>query len=346
MFHGIPGSGKSTAAAEQFGDLVIVNRDAIRTELFGEDYHNGNFPKKAEKQVTRVRDERIIAELLAGRDVVSDDTNLGLPNVTKMVAMAHNHGAEVVHINIDVPVEVAKERNAARDRVVPGFVIDEMAEMAYTHDRSHLRNITSRAGRDKSGNPAVMVWRERDASHPAERELAEFNAALPVHPTPAPRDAIVFDMDGTLADVSVLVEKYLWGRDRNFHQFHTDSEFSPAHQWVVDAARKAAEDGYAVVVLTARQAVYVGPTKRWLIANGVPANALFMRGHDDFRPDYEAKKDIVADIERAGYNIVHAYDDNPQVLRLWAELGVPTTIVENPQWADARAGDISGGGVK
>ncbi|MER6526110.1 hypothetical protein [Streptomyces sp. NPDC001508] len=43
------------------------------------------------------------------------------------------------------------------------------------------------------------------------------------------------------------------------------------------------------------------------------------------------KRDILRQL-RALYRPVHAWDDNPDVLQLWKEVGVPTTIV--PGWDD------------
>lgn len=338
LCHGIPGSGKTTRALAERPDAVRVNRNDIRTEVAGARYHTGKPDHKVESKVTVIARDRIIEALSAGRDVVCDDTNLNSRRILPMLELAYlRFGAEVEHIMVDVPVAVAKERNAARGkaggREVPEFVIDRMAADAYGFD-GHLRTFRSRVGRNKHGERVVMLWKDRDHSNPFEVQLAEFNDAIAPREFASadPIDAVVFDMDGTLADVSELVEKHMRGNKRNFHAFHTESEFSPAHEWVAEAARECAAKGYAVLVVTARQSRYVGETTRWLVNNHVPVDRLFMRGHDDFRPDYEAKRDIVADIEARGFRIVHAYDDNPQVLRLWGELGVPTTVVPNPQW--------------
>lgn len=338
MYHGIPAAGKTTRALAECPEAVRVNRDDIRTEVAGVRYHDGKPDKKVESTVTAIARERIIEALSAGRDVVCDDTNLNPSRVQPLLELAYlRFGAEVEHIMVDVPVAVAKQRNAERGRTggreVPEYVIDQMAANAYGDD-DHLRTFRSRVGHNKHGERVVLLWMDRDHSNPFEVQLAEFNDAIAPRPfaSSEPVDAVVFDMDGTLVDVGTLVDKYMRGSKRNFHAFHTESEFSPSHDWVAEAARKCAAKGYAVLVVTARQATYVGATSRWLVNNHIPVDHLFMRGHDDFRPDYEAKRDIVADIEARGFRIVHAYDDNPQVLRLWHELGITTTTVPNPQW--------------
>ena len=54
---------------------------------------------------------------------------------------------------------------------------------------------------------------------------------------------------------------------------------------------------------------------------------MYMRSSGDYRPDRQVKADIVAQILADGFLITHAYDDNPAVLALWADIGVPTTVV-------------------
>jgi hypothetical protein len=54
---------------------------------------------------------------------------------------------------------------------------------------------------------------------------------------------------------------------------------------------------------------------------------LIMRGDKDQRKDYEVKKDMLATIRQA-YNPIHAWDDNPSIITLWNEEGIPCTVVD------------------
>lgn len=169
--------------------------------------------------------------------------------------------------------------------------------------------------------------------------LAFLNSALHErfdHRTRArPVDAIVFDMDGTLVDVDALAEKHLNpkpGAKRDFDAFHRESEFAPPHQHVVEAAQRAYLEGTAVLVVTARMTDYVGVSSRWLAKQPVWLDQIYMRRSQDFRPDYDVKREIVDQIRADGYNIMHAWDDNPAIITLWNELGIPNTVVPNPRW--------------
>lgn len=140
-------------------------------------------------------------------------------------------------------------------------------------------------------------------------------------------EAVIFDMDGTLCDVRGI--RHLLNGPGRFHAFHTASIDCPPHPWVVEAARREQAAGRAVLIVTARQARYRNLTAMWLALHGVPSDAMWMRGDHDHRPDYGVKREILAWI-RALYRPVHAFDDNPSVLELWAEENIPVTVV--PGW--------------
>lgn len=146
-------------------------------------------------------------------------------------------------------------------------------------------------------------------------------------------NAVIFDMDGTLADVSAIRHYIVppnpmpkgWYKD--FHSFHRESVDAPVNAAVRDHAIRASVLGNAILVVTARRAMYRNPTAWFLALHGVPSDALYMRGDNDGRPDYLVKKDILASI-RTRYNVIHAVDDNPAVIALWHDEGIPTTVVE------------------
>ena len=140
-------------------------------------------------------------------------------------------------------------------------------------------------------------------------------------------DAVVFDMDGTLADVS-SIRHYVSGENRDFHRFHEESVNVPANEDVVDMARKASDEGKKVIVVTARRAKYRPHTAMWLAQHQVPSDAMYMRSSTDSRPDREVKEDIYRRMSRS-FNVVHAVDDNPSILDLWQQHGISTTAVDS-----------------
>jgi phosphoglycolate phosphatase-like HAD superfamily hydrolase len=149
------------------------------------------------------------------------------------------------------------------------------------------------------------------------------------------KTAVIFDMDGTLADVSSIrhhLKKFDESKRRvvkHFHRFHSESVSVPSHPHVVNAAQMAHMLGHAVLVVTARKHMWRHHTAWWLAMNDVPSDMLMMRANEDNRKDYEVKADML-DTLRREYDIIHAWDDNPSIIRLWQENNIPTTIV--PGW--------------
>lgn len=151
------------------------------------------------------------------------------------------------------------------------------------------------------------------------------------------KTAVIFDMDGTLADVS-SIRHHLTQYDKtkrtvikHFNRFHAESVVVPPHDHVVNAAQMAKILGHAVLIVTARKHMWRNHTAWWLAMNNVPSDMLMMRGNDDNRKDYEVKKDMLDTIRKA-YNVIHAWDDNPSIIKLWTEEEIPTTVV--PGWED------------
>lgn len=145
------------------------------------------------------------------------------------------------------------------------------------------------------------------------------------------RSAVIFDVDGTLADVTSIRHHVMGGGPKNFDKFHEQSVNVPPHPHVVQMAHDAKKAGHDVIVVTARKAQWRPHTAMWLAQNNVPSDAMFMRANDDQRPDYEVKNDILQRISKS-WDVVHAVDDNPHVLRLWDEHKIPTTQV--PGWQE------------
>lgn len=149
------------------------------------------------------------------------------------------------------------------------------------------------------------------------------------------KTAVIFDMDGTLADVS-SIRHHLTKYDetkrtvvKHFNRFHAESVSVPSHRHVVNAAQMAHMLGHAVLVVTARKHMWRHHTAWWLAMHEVPSDMLMMRGNEDNRKDYEVKRDMLDTLLKA-YDIVHAWDDNPSIINLWKENNIPTTVV--PGW--------------
>lgn len=141
------------------------------------------------------------------------------------------------------------------------------------------------------------------------------------------RTAVIFDVDGTLADVRGIRHYVVGTRRKNFEAFHAESVNVPAHSHVVNAAQVAHMLGHDVVVVTARKVKWARHTGMWLALNNVPSAAMFMRRDDDSRADVEVKRDILGAIKKS-WDVVAAWDDNPKIVELWESEGIHCNVVE------------------
>jgi FMN phosphatase YigB (HAD superfamily) len=147
--------------------------------------------------------------------------------------------------------------------------------------------------------------------------------------------AAIFDVDGTLVDVS-SIRYYVNERDPKFsgkklwERFHGSALNCPPIPQAVYEYLRAREEGLRILVVTARMNVWALPTLLWLKENGIEHDELYMRRNLDFRKDYVVKRELYEEILADGYEPVRAIDDNPNVIRLWQEVGLETIII--PGW--------------
>lgn len=147
-----------------------------------------------------------------------------------------------------------------------------------------------------------------------------------------PRAAIV-DVDGTLCDISTI--RHFVQRpsgEKDFDSFHNASRDCPPHQQAIDYCIRHHAAGHIIVVVTARKDRHYQVTKAWLDQwMPVPYDGPIMRPDDDNYSDVVIKRRIHRYLAKH-YRIVEACDDNPAIVALWQELGIPVEIV--PGWDD------------
>jgi hypothetical protein len=143
----------------------------------------------------------------------------------------------------------------------------------------------------------------------------------------AKQTAYIFDVDGTLANVDPYLH-YVRGADKDYDAFHKASINALPNIEVLQMLNHAVYDQHSILVVTSRKEKWRGLTSMWLAKNDARCHALFMRADDDNRPDYEVKKDILDKINEY-WTVVHAVDDNPNVINLWENNQIPTTKIGN-----------------
>jgi predicted kinase len=121
---GIPGSGKSTwrdVFLKKNPDFVLIHPDSIRKELTGNEEDQSK-----NDEVFKLAFKRMDEALKAGKSVVFDSCAQNKKRRKPIIEIAKTNGARVFAMTFRIPLELAKERNSKRERVVPEFVLERM----------------------------------------------------------------------------------------------------------------------------------------------------------------------------------------------------------------------------
>ena len=132
------------------------------------------------------------------------------------------------------------------------------------------------------------------------------------------KKAIIFDLDGTLADTDDPNAHH----KKNHQGFRDHAAGADAIPEMVDKVRKAKDKGQEVVILTARSAHYRKDTKTWLNEHGIPHDALFMRPIDDDRKDKVVKESLLKKEVLPNFKVKKAYDDKAKNVKMFRNEGI------------------------
>ena len=290
LTRGLPGSGKSTYArnAVEREGMVRVNRDDLRMMMFGK---KGALPYQLEKMVTDVEHASVKALLEAGESVVVDAMHLRPKYVREWKRLAQGMGVPCLTAELWEELDTLLERNRNRPRAdqVPEEVI-----------RSMFKTFTK-------GGQFLPVQRDDE---PAAPDRVEWIEGLP--------DAILVDIDGTLA---LCGERDIYDLNR----VHEDA-VNRHVAWLV----RQLDTGTMVFFMSGRSEEAREATEKWLKDKDLwrPWSELFMRADGDKRRDSIVKRELFDKHIRGNYNVRFCLDDRPQVIRMWAAMGLTVLDVD------------------
>ena len=129
MLIGLPGSGKSSLAAQaaRDGRTRVISTDAIRAQLYGDAAIQGHWLQVWAAVEAQWRETT--AQIRAGDRAVAiyDATNTARKKRRSTIAAMRAAGfTQVAGLFLDLPLELCLERNCCRPRVVPTDVIGAM----------------------------------------------------------------------------------------------------------------------------------------------------------------------------------------------------------------------------
>jgi predicted kinase len=154
-------------------------------------------------------------------------------------------------------------------------------------------------------------------------------------------DTIIFDIDGTLADVSHR-RHFVTGGNRDWDSFFEAMVDDPPLADVCLLAELLGDHplvnqgAIKLFLLSGRPETYREETEKWLQIHAASylrsAEALLMRAADDNRPDTEVKREMLNKLRAEGHEVRLVVDDRPSVIEMWKEEGLTVLAHDSGEW--------------
>jgi FMN phosphatase YigB (HAD superfamily) len=125
---------------------------------------------------------------------------------------------------------------------------------------------------------------------------------------------IVFDIDGTLADVTHR-RHWVANKPKNWAAWNAGMSADPVHEdirWILMKLRRV--PGSKTILCSGRGEVNREVTEQWLSDNRIPYEDLYMRKAKDYRQDYIVKVELLARIRKEHGEPFMWFDDRQQVV--------------------------------
>jgi predicted kinase len=287
---GLPASGKTTWAEDfvkQHPQVRIVCRDDFRRR--DPNYRKGVKNNAIEKAAKQWRDDLMRGCVALGEHAIIADTNLNLESRIADVQRLLNgkHYRLMVADFRHVCVEDCLKRDKLRQNSVGSDVI---IKLFYQHLVPEPVKIDS-----------VPNWIAR---------------------------AVFVDLDGTTAIKHGGRDHY--AKEGFLADYPNEHVINMINSYMDDAHEKEQLNWAGVFFLTGRGANETGRNeihewvKRYFPRHALVTSSVLFRPENDMRPDYVVKREMYDKVVGMGYTPVLAFDDRPQVCRMWDLLGLNT----------------------
>lgn len=295
---GLPGSGKTTVA-EQCRELVpstvLVSRDGLRAELFGE---YTKYSQDQESLVTSIVEKTVDKALEQGRHVIVHDMNLRKSYRKRWAGFAVKHGVPLRYMDMTyVPVDECVRRATQRWREGGRFVEESLIRDLHKRYLSNKQPVETPEGLVES------LTHVPEGHDPYQR-------------TPGLPEAVLVDIDGTVALHEGVRNPY------DTTRYHLDNPNWDVIKVVQDYAYRSIPK--RIIFVSGRDAKFRDVTYEWLMHwVKVPIEGLFMRPEDDTRRDDVIKLELFEEHIRGKYNIWGVFDDRNRVVKAWRSIKLP-----------------------
>ena len=132
---------------------------------------------------------------------------------------------------------------------------------------------------------------------------------------------IIFDIDGTLMDISHR-KKFVESKPKDWNSFRDETPNDTPIKEVFLTAIALQKAGHNIIIASGRNKSQRAITMKQLIGEGLVFIDLFMRSDNEFRCDVVLKKEMLGAMRRKGYNPKMVFDDRSSVVQMWRDEGL------------------------
>lgn len=132
-------------------------------------------------------------------------------------------------------------------------------------------------------------------------------------------EIVIFDIDGTLADVSERIH-HVRKKPKNWNAFFQGMAQDKAIHSMVRLCNILYASGIQVILCSGRSAEHRPQTIDWLAQQGVNYHDLILRKDNDRRPDSVVKREMLANIDKS--KILFVVEDRSRVVEMWRSEGL------------------------
>ncbi|HJR81064.1 MAG TPA: HAD family acid phosphatase [Anaerolineales bacterium] len=132
-------------------------------------------------------------------------------------------------------------------------------------------------------------------------------------------EIVIFDIDGTLADVSERIH-HVRNKPKNWNAFFQGMAQDKAIHSMVRLCNILFASGIHIVLCSGRSEEHRKQTVDWLAQQGVNYHDLLLRKSNDRRSDTDVKRELLATLDKS--KILFVVEDRSRVVEMWRSEGL------------------------
>lgn len=132
-------------------------------------------------------------------------------------------------------------------------------------------------------------------------------------------ELVIFDIDGTLADISERIH-HIRRKPKNWNAFSAGMAQDKAIHSMVRLCNILFAAGLRIILCSGRNEKNRPETVEWLAKNGVNYHDLLLRKDDDYRTDSIVKREILHGLDKS--KILFVVEDRNRVVEMWRAEGL------------------------